>query len=253
MVTLLWTALGALAIGVSLGLLGSGGSILTVPILVYGLGQPEKVAITGSLAIVGGIGLAGALAAARRGLVEGRAVVLLALPGMAGTALGARLGGLVPGTVQLAVFAVVMFVAALFLLRPPAPNGGGERPRRSAHLALDGFLVGTLTGFVGVGGGFLIVPVLVLLARLPPERAVGTSLAIIAANSAMGFWRSHAVLTATGQSVDLRVIGIFIALGIAGTWAGRRLGRRWSPARFRRAFAVFLLLVAVAILVDRFG
>jgi uncharacterized protein len=249
-VTVVWTLLGALTIGLSLGLLGSGGSILTVPILVYGLGWGEKAAISGSLAIVGGIALAGALAAGRRGQVEGRTVALLALPGMAGTTIGTAFGSRVSGTVQLVVFALVMLGAAFSMLRPPAAESSSNGPRSPWLLALDGLFVGALTGFVGVGGGFLIVPVLVLLARLPPERAVGTSLAAIAANAAVGFWRSHAALVAAGTHLDFRVIALFVAVGVAGTWVGRRVGRRWSPTRFRRAFAAFLLLVAVGILLD---
>jgi uncharacterized protein len=248
---LLWTLLGALTIGLSLGLLGSGGSILTVPILVYGLGWGEKAAITGSLAIVGGIALAGALAAGRRGHVEGRTAALLALPGMVGTTVGTALGTQVSGAVQLVMFALVMLGAAISMLRPPAAESSADDPRSPWLLALDGLLVGALTGFVGVGGGFLIVPVLVLLARLPPERAVGTSLAVIAANAGVGFWRSHTALVATGAHLDFRVIALFVAVGIAGTWLGRRVGRRWSPARFRRTFAVVLVGMALAILLER--
>ncbi len=180
--------LGALSIGLSLGLLGSGGSILTVPVLVYLVGQDEKVAIAGSLAVVGTIALAGALQYLRSDQVDWRNVGWFGVPGMAGTWLGAMLAAFVPGLVQLALFAVVMLVAAVMMLR------GGElkdtvarSPREVWKIALDGLAVGILTGLVGVGGGFLIVPALVLLGGLSMHRAVATSLVIIALKSYSGF------------------------------------------------------------------
>ncbi|MEO1086681.1 MAG: sulfite exporter TauE/SafE family protein, partial [Acidobacteriota bacterium] len=172
--TLAW--IGALAIGLSLGALGSGGSILTVPVLVYLVGQDEKTAIAGSLFIVGAIATAGGAQFAVRRLVSWRSVVLFGLPGMAGTLAGAWLGGLVSGTVQLGVFAMVMLLAAGLMFRPPVGDTAESAPRAGGRVALDGLAVGVLTGFVGVGGGFLIVPALVLLGGLSMHLAVGTSL-----------------------------------------------------------------------------
>ena len=159
--------LGALVVGLSLGLLGSGGSILTVPVLIFLVGEPEKVAIAESLAIVGGIALVGSLPFAVRKLIDWRSVAFFGVPGMAGAYLGALLSRYVSGGFQLALFALIMLVAAFFMFRPPAvPRSAAAAPRRPWKIGLDGLVVGVLTGFVGVGGGFLIVPALVLLGGL---------------------------------------------------------------------------------------
>ena len=242
--------LGAGLIGLSLGLLGSGGSILTVPILVYLLGQDEKVAITGSLAIVGGIALSGGLAAGWKRRVDWRSVVLFGLPGMAGTYAGAQLAQLVPGELQLAAFAVVMLAAATLMIRPPrlraaAPPASG---RPALKIGLDGLLVGGLTGFVGVGGGFLIVPALVLLGGLPMHLAVGTSLVIIALNSWTGFLKHLDGLGDLGQTLDVRVIVLFILIGSLASLLGHRVGARIPQQGLRRTFAVSLLGIGGLIL-----
>lgn len=232
--------LGALAIGLTLGLLGSGGSILTVPVLVFVLGQPEKVAIAGSLAIVGAIALAGALPYAHQRTIEWRSVLLFGLPGMAGTLVGASASRFVSGAVQLLVFALVMLAAAWTMARarPPAPHAD---PRAVWKEAADGLGVGLLTGMVGVGGGFMIVPALVLLGGLPMQRAIGTSLAIIVLNCAVGFWR-HSLDLST--SLDWTVIATFAAIGAAGSLAGGVLGGRLPHAALKRGFAGFLVLMA---------
>jgi hypothetical protein len=245
--TLAW--LGALAIGISLGLLGSGGSILTVPVLVYLLGQDEKIAIAGSLFIVGTIAAAGAVQFAWRRMVSWRSVLLFGVPGMAGTYAGAWLGGRVSGALQLTVFAVVMLLAAGLMFRPPvAGDTIAAPPRQAWKMAADGVSVGLLTGFVGVGGGFLIVPALVLLAGLPMHLAVGTSLVIIALKSFTGFVKYLDVLDHLGLALDWRILLLIAAVGIAGSVAGRALGRRLSQDRLRRTFAVFLVVIGLWIL-----
>lgn len=173
---------GALAIGLSLGLLGSGGSILTVPVLIYLLGQPEKVAIAGSLAIVGTIAAFGSLPHIQAGRVNWCSVLLFGVPGMAGTYLGAWLALFVSGAFQLALFAVVMLVASVLMLRPLDYANASSAPRAVWKIGIDGLLVGVIAGLVGVGGGFLIVPALVLLGGLSVHAAVATSLVIIASN-----------------------------------------------------------------------
>ncbi|NND59951.1 MAG: sulfite exporter TauE/SafE family protein [Gammaproteobacteria bacterium] len=240
---------GAIAIGVSLGLLGSGGSILTVPVLVYLLGQDEKVAIAGSLAIVGTIALVGSLPYLRRRLVDGRAVMLFGFPGMIGTYSGAWLAGYVSGVLQLAVFAVVMLVAAWFMLRPPRLEGREtEAPRAAVSIAGDGLAVGVITGLVGVGGGFLIVPALVLLGGLPMHRAVATSLVIIALKSYTGFWKYLDVLSEQNLELDWSAVGLVTALGIGGSFIGNLLANRLHQDRLRRIFGVFLLVMGAYIL-----
>lgn len=240
---------GAIAIGLSLGLLGSGGSIVTVPVLVYLLGQDEKVAIAGSLAIVGSVALAASLQYLKSRQIDGRAVLLFGVPGMAGTWLGAWSAAFVPGIVQLALFAVVMLVAAWLMLRPPRlPNGAVRPPRAPIKIGLDGLAVGVLTGLVGVGGGFLIVPALVLLGGLAMHRAVATSLVIIALKSFSGFWKYLDVLENQNLSLDWPVLGLVTGLAIVGSFGGAMLAKRLRQERLQRLFGVFLIVMGVYIL-----
>ncbi|WP_156303167.1 sulfite exporter TauE/SafE family protein, partial [Thermus aquaticus] len=155
------------------------------PVLVYLLGEHPKQAIAESLLVVGGIALLGAIPFALRGLVDWRNILFFGLPGMAGTYLGAWLSQFVSGQVQLLTFALVMILAAYFMARPTPLRP--TQKRQAWKIVLEGTAVGALTGFVGVGGGFLIVPALVLLGGLPMHLAVGTSLLIIALKSFAGF------------------------------------------------------------------
>jgi uncharacterized protein len=246
--------LGAVAIGLVLGLLGSGGSILTVPVLVYLAHQPDKVAIAESLAIVGGIALVGAIPYARLKLVDWHSVLYFGVPGIIGTYMGAAAARWVPGAVQLALFAVVMMLAAIPMFRGgvEAEEGlaGGPRKRQALwKVAGEGFAVGVLTGLVGVGGGFLIVPALVLLGGLPMRLAVGTSLLIIAIKSAAGFWKYTEVLAEVGQQVDWGLIGLFTAVGIGGSFLGSAFSQRVPQAHLKRGFAAFLVVMGSFILV----
>ena len=248
---MIYALLGAVAIGLVLGLLGSGGSILTVPVLVYLAGHTDKVAIAESLAIVGAIAAVGALPYARQRLVDWHSVLYFGVPGILGTYGGAALSEFVPGPVQLALFAVVMILAAVLMFRgrKEVPEGE-ERARQPLWLiAVEGLLVGVLTGLVGVGGGFLIVPALVLLGGLSMRLAVGTSLLIIAAKSAAGFMKYTDVLAEAGLSVDWTLIGIFAAIGIAGSFVGNALGQRVPQAKLKKGFAVFLVVMGSVILV----
>lgn len=245
---------GALAIGLSLGLLGSGGSILTVPTLVYLVGQPEKVAIAGSLAIVGSIALAGCVPYARRRQVDWSRVLRFGVPGMAGTWLGAMLSRHVSGAFQLGLFGVVMLLAAGLMLRPPPIAEGPPRPPQATwRIVLDGLAVGVLTGLVGVGGGFLIVPALVLLGGLSMRMAVGTSLVIIALKSFSGFVKYLDVLHELGLSLDPQVLVTFIGVGIAGTLIGGRVAQRVPQGALRRAFGCLLVVMSVGILATRWS
>lgn len=240
---------GAIAIGLSLGLFGSGGSIMTVPVLVYLLGQDEKVAIAGSLAIVGSVALAASLQYVKSRQIDGRAVLLFGIPGMVGTWLGAWSAAFVPGIAQLALFAVVMLVAAWLMLRPPQlANGAPRAPRPPIKIGLDGLAVGILTGLVGVGGGFLIVPALVLLGGLTMHRAVATSLVIIALKSFSGLWKYLDVLADRNLSLDWPLLGLVTALAIAGSFGGAMIARRLPQERLQRLFGVFLILMGIYIL-----
>ena len=246
---MLLTLLGALAIGLSLGLLGSGGSILTVPVLHYLVGQPEKLAIGGSLLVVGLIAVAAAVPYAFSRQVDWRNVAWFGLPGMAGAWLGATLARWVPGPVQLALFALVMLVAAWRMLRGGVMQRPDHEPRRLAVVA-GGIGVGALSGLVGVGGGFLIVPALVLLAGVPMASAVGTSLAVIALNSFTGFLKYLGVLQQQSLELDWRVLLTVAGVGVIGSFAGHRLGRRLPQATLRRLFGLFLVVMGLFIAVD---
>ena len=239
---------GAIAIGISLGLLGSGGSILTVPVLVYLLGQDEKVAIAGSLFIVGSIALAGSLQFVRAGFISWRTVAIFGLPGMAGTWLGAAIAAYVSGLTQLALFAVVMLLASFLMLRPIRLTDAEPEPRALWKIAGDGLVVGVITGLVGVGGGFLIVPALVLLGGLSMHHAVSTSLVIIALKSYSGFYKYLDVLEQQGLSLDWPVLGLVTVLGIAGSFVGSRLAKRVHQDRLKRWFGYFLIVMGIYIL-----
>jgi len=246
---MLLAVLGALAIGLSLGLLGSGGSILTVPVLHYLLHQPEQVAIAGSLLVVGLIASVACVPFAMAKLVDWRNVLRFGLPGMAGAWVGASLARWLPGTLQLALFAVVMLVAAWRMLRAGPLTADPAEPHPAAIVA-GGTAVGVLSGLVGVGGGFLIVPALVLLAAVPMSRAVGTSLAVIAMNSFTGFGKYLLVLDAKGVALDWRVLLVIAAIGIAGSMIGSRLSRRLPQATLRKIFGVFLIAMGLFVAAD---
>lgn len=239
--------LGALAIGLVLGTLGSGGSILTVPVLVYLFQQPEKVAIAGSLAVVGSISFAGAIPYAARRMIEWRAVALFGLPGMVAAYGGAWIGRYIPGTLQLLLFAIIVLLAAALMLRP-RPLAAPHPPKSWWALSIAGIGVGLMTGLVGVGGGFMIVPALVLLIGLPIHRAVGTSLCIIVLNAFAGFHKYLGVLHARHLALDWTVLGAIAAIGIAGSLVGNAIGRRMPQAQLKRVFAVFLLIMGAYII-----
>ena len=239
---------GAMAIGLSLGLLGSGGSILTVPVLIYLLGQDEKVAIAGSLFIVGSIALAGGLQFLRAGFVQWRSVLVFGLPGMLGTYLGAMLAAYVSGVMQLSLFALVMLGASYLMLRPMDLEHADGRQRDAWKIGMDGLVVGVITGLVGVGGGFLIVPALILLGGLSMHQAVATSLIIIALKSYSGFYKYLDVLEQQALELDWKTLFLVTGLGIAGSVVGSRLARRLPQAKLKRWFGVFLIIMGLYIL-----
>lgn len=236
--------LGALVVGLSLGLLGSGGSILTVPILVYVVGESPKLAVAASLVIVGAIALVGAASHARHRLVDWRHVMTFGLPGIVATYAGAWASHFVSGAVQLIVFAVIMGLASYTMLRPAAPVANAPPPRHLAWLLAAGIGVGLITGFVGVGGGFLFVPALVILGGLSMHRAVGTSLAVIALNSASGFVGHFVQFTAANIRMPWADIAVFAVIGAMGSLAGQVMGGRLEQRSLRRAFGVLLVAMS---------
>jgi len=244
-------ALAAL-IGLSLGLLGGGGSILTVPILVYVLGFGAKSAIAMSLPIVGATSAVGAIGHWRAGTVEVRAALLFGGITMATSYLGARLATLVAADTQLALLAIVLIVAAASMIRsarkaPHGPTSGVDepavRPSLTMTLVLIAAGVGLLTGLVGIGGGFLVVPALVILADLPMRTAIGTSLAVIAMNSLSGS------LGYIGQAdIPWMFVAGFASVAVVGILIGTKLSRFVSQAALKQAFAGLLLVTGAFML-----
>jgi uncharacterized membrane protein YfcA len=235
----------SLGIGLSLGFFGGGGSILTVPLLVYVFGLPPKQAIASSLLVVASASAFAVLQHARVGNLRLRVALVFGAAGMAGAYLGARIAAFVAGEVLLLLFAALMGLTALAMWRGrsvPAPSEA--RGVSAAKLVLQGLVVGSFTGLVGAGGGFLIVPALALWAGLPMPAAVGTSLLVIVLNSVAGFagYAAHV-------RIDPALVAAVAACAIAGSFAGSRLTRLVHPSSLRRSFAGFVLVMAAVILV----
>jgi uncharacterized membrane protein YfcA len=244
---MLWALLGAIFIGVSLGLLGSGGSITTVPILIYWVGLDPKVAFASSLAIVGAISAVSAISYAKKGLIDWRSVVWFGFPAMVGAVIGAHVSEYVASWFQLLVFAGLLLTAAVLMLRPIPLSDQARPPRAFWKIATDGVVVGAITGLVGVGGGFLIIPALVLLGGLSMSLAVGTSLIIIVMKAVTGFWEYLHVLERLDLALDWQIIVLFSLVGIVGGQLGMRLHDRLPQQLLRRIFAIFLLLIGAFI------
>ena len=235
------------SIGGSLGLFGGGGSILTVPALVYLVGQSPQVAVTTSLAIVGANSALGAFFHRSQGTLNWRVALIFGGTGMAVSYLAAGLSKHVAPSVLMVAFALLMLVVGIVLVnrKPSLRNTQPMDDLKLWKILAGGVSVGLLTGILGVGGGFLIVPALVMLVGIPMHHAVGTSLVVIAMNSLAGFL-GHL----SGITLDLPLIAVFIGSGVLGTFAGTRLGRELDAVLLRKAFAVFVIGLAVFLLYD---
>jgi len=257
----------AIGIGLSLGLIGGGGSVLAVPILVYVMGVGSREAIAMSLFIVGCVSLLGVIPYARRGHVSWRIVAEFTPAAMVGAYLGTQLVKLpfITDTVQLVCFGLVMLAASLLMItqgpgRSHHPKVGAALSKPNTELkkpsvqrfpvwltiAAQGLGVGVVTGFVGVGGGFLIIPVLVLISRIPMKTAVGTSLLIITLNSAVGF-AGYLDQVSIGWPLTL---SFTLAAGL-GTIVGSQLSRSIEASKLQKGFGYFVLAVAVFVLIQR--
>ncbi len=244
---MLIAALLSIAMGVTVGTLGGGGSILTVPILVYALDVDEKVAIATSLLVVGITSLAAALSHARAGRVRLELALGVGVASMSGAFLAGQLASFFSGTVLLMLFGMLMLVAAVSLWRGRRETGRAAAARRGSRkqMAGLGFVVGLVTGLVGAGGGFLIVPALVLLGGLPMRDAIGTSLVVIVLNSAAGF-AGHAAHV----ELDWSLAVVVTLCAVLGSFGGASLGARVPQDLLRRSFAVFVLAMALFIMLN---
>lgn len=237
-----------LVIGVLLGLLGGGGSILTVPLLVYVVGIEPKSAIATSLLIVGMGSLAALIPHSRWGRVNWRVGFIFGFAGMVGAYAGGRFAVFVPDALLLVLFAFVMFGAGTALLRKgcepvlPLADSAALQSRIWWRIVVDGLVVGIVTGLVGAGGGFLVVPALTLLGGLPMHIAVGTSLLVISLKCFAGLagYIAHAPI----DSFSAAIVG---TASILGTLIGSRVSHRLSAKHLQRGFGVFVLCVAATL------
>ena len=244
---LIGTAL-AVLIGVALGLLGGGGSIMTLPILVYVIGVEPHEAIALSLLVVGATSLAALAPHARGGRVAWRVGGLFGAASMVGAFLGGKVGHYAPATLLLLLFTGMMVAAALAMMRPRVELKGPEAAASSACLPLGkaiglGVLVGAFSGLVGAGGGFLVVPALVVLGKMSMRQAVGTSLMVIAMNSFAAF---AGYLSTT--DVNWGLAAMVTSAAVAGSVLGGALAGRVSQVLLRRGFAWFVLVMAMFML-----
>lgn len=265
-----------LIVGFSLGLTGGGGSIFAVPLLVYGLAIPPHEAVGVSLAAVGATALVGAITRLRRHEVELKAAILFGMAGIVGAPLGSMLGVQLPASILMIGFALLMLMIAARLWRqairrpgdakvvraggdphdPAADSGPACRvspsgaltltSRCTVVLLLTGITTGVLSGLFGVGGGFLIVPALVLIVSLPMHRAVPTSLLVIAIISASG---TLAYLL-SGRPLALGIAIPFVLGGLTGMAVGVRLSRRLAGPQLQKLFALLMVGVAIFMLIE---
>ncbi|CDP89080.1 MULTISPECIES: sulfite exporter TauE/SafE family protein [Mycolicibacterium] len=233
----------AVVVGVSLGLLGGGGSILTVPLLAYVAGMDAKQAIATSLVVVGVTSAVSTLSNARAGRVQWRSGLMFGAAGMVGAYLGGLLSYVVDGSVLLLVFTVVMVATGVAMIKGRAACAPTTRTMPVVKVLLMGLGVGVVTGAVGAGGGFLVVPALALLGGLPMPVAVGTSLLVITMNSAAGLAGHLSTVP-----IDWTIAGAVTAAAVLGSLLGTRLTARVDPDAVRRAFGWFVLLMASVIL-----
>ena len=252
----------ATIVGVSLGLIGSGGSILTVPILVYVIGVNPVLATAYSLFIVGSTAMVGGVQSAIQKRVDFKTVLIFGLPSIAAVyATRMWLVPIIPSHIftvgsfvitksiaLMFLFALVMIFASVSMIRP----GKSKEDVDNAPLIynypmilLEGAVVGMLTGLVGAGGGFLIIPALVLLARMPMKLAVGTSLFIIAAKSLIGFIGD----LQGNQLIDWKLLGSFTAFAVAGIFIGIVLSKKINGDKLKKAFGWFVLVMGIYIIV----
>jgi uncharacterized membrane protein YfcA len=241
--------------------MGAGGSVLGLPVLVYIAGISPNLAVTYSLAIVGFGAFIGAINYYKKGLTDFKSGVVLAVPAMAGMYLTrAFVMPSIPTEIVvnasysfskdgliISLFAVLMITASFFMLfvKQKESKVGKKTIKKDIVLAISGFFIGIITGFVGAGGGFVIIPALMFLAKIEIKKAVGTSLMIIAVNSLVGFSGDLVV----GVNIDWAILVKFLAMVALGIFAGVRASKYIDSSKLKSIFGVFVLLVGTAVLV----
>ena len=236
-------AIAATVMGIVLGTLGGGGSILSVPILVYLVGIDEKSAIATSLLIVGVTSAVAALAHARSGNVIWKTGLIFGAFAMVGSAGGGWIAQFIDGSVLLTLFAAFMIVTAVMMFRGKKKNVKPVSAGPIWKVGIEGIAVGAFTGLVGAGGGFLVVPALVLLGGLEMRKAIGTSLLVIAMKSLSGV-----AMFATHVTIDYTMAAIFAGLAIVGTLIGKQIAQRVNATKLRTYFAGFVLLMGLVVI-----
>ena len=246
-VSLIITFALALVIGVSIGLLGGGGAILAVPVLTYITGLEPVQAIPSSLLIVGVTSAVSLTLHALKKRVQWRTGIIFGIASMAGAFAGGRLGSSVPSVILMYSFAAVMIAAAVAMIRGRKGNGDEEESAKLpvVKIVITGAVVGLVSGFVGAGGGFLIVPALALLARLPMRLAVATSLMIVTMQSGAGLI-GYAVSTPLDWVLALSIA----AAAVIGSFLGFWLSSRVPDRGLRKGFGVFVLFIAAVVIVE---
>jgi uncharacterized protein len=245
MTALVLTVSLAAVVGISLGMLGGGGSILAVPLLVYVAGLPAKDAIATSLLVVGATSAVAVLPHARAGRVRWRTGLIFGLAGMIGAYAGGRLAAYIPGTILLTAFALMMLATAVAMIRGRRTTETTTAPHELPvlHVVAEGIVVGLVTGLVGAGGGFLVVPALALLGGLPMPVAVGTSLVVIAMKSFAGLaGYLHSI------HIDWGLAAAVTAAAVLGSLAGGRLAGRIPETALRRTFGWFVIAMGSFVL-----
>ena len=251
----------AVFIGVAVGLLGGGGSILTTPLLIYVVGFDAKQAIAASLFVVGVTSIFGLISHARAGRVVWRIGLIFGAAGMVGPFIGGQIGARLPSALLLAAFAVMMGVTAVAMIRGRKQVAGkAHRGLPLFRILLDGLVVGFVTGLVGAGGGFLVVPALALLAGLAMPRAVATSLLVVAMKSFAGlagyvfvFGQGSFVSLNPETTINWPATFIVTAAAVVGAILGSAVVGRVHPDKLRKAFGYFVLVMAVFILSQQIG
>ncbi len=240
--------LSALIVGLSLGLLGAGGSILTVPALMLLLGMEEKVAIASSLIIVAAIAFTGLLNAVRKKVLETNILLWFALASIPAASIGAYMGVLLPEGMQTILLVIVMLFAAYKMFFPNTQPNAYQQNK--VKLLVSGAAAGLVTGLVGVGGGFLMVPALIIYAGLNMQKAVANSLVLIAINASFAFITLQ--LSNQSMQLDWLVIAVMAIVGSLSVLIGQKVASKLNQQLLKRAFALILLFVGVGLLIHLF-